>query len=74
MHTISFQVGDTAFERFLLLSQKTQQSTDSILNYAFSLCLEDLEEYLEAKSILESSEPIYTMEEAEELLGLAGKI
>lgn len=44
-----------------------------ILN-PFIVIEDEKEEYLEAKAILESNDPTYTMEEAEALLGLAGKI
>ena len=74
METISFQVGNTDFERFLALSKQTKQSTDAILNAAFISCLEDLEDVLAAKAVLDKNEPMYTLAEVEALLGLAGKI
>ena len=74
MRTISFQVGESAFDRFLFLSKQADQSTESLLHNAFDECVKDLEDLLEAKSVLESGEPLFTLKEVEKMLGLDGKI
>lgn len=72
--TISFQVGESAFDRLMFLSKQVDQPLDDLLHNAFDECMHDLEDLLEAKTVLESNEPVFTLPEVEKMLGLDGKI
>lgn len=74
MPTISFQVGKSAFDRFLFLSKQADQPMENLLHNAFDECMHDLEDLLEARAVLESGEPTFTLTEVESMLGLDGKV
>ena len=74
MPTISFQVGESAFDRFQFLSKQADQPMENLLHSAFDECMNDLEDLLEAKAVLASDEPVFTLKEVEKMLGLDGKI
>ncbi|MEK7654919.1 MAG: hypothetical protein AAB323_01505 [Pseudomonadota bacterium] len=74
MPTISFQVGESAFDRFMFLSKQAGQPMENLLNNAFGECMNELEDFLEAKAILASNEPVFTLQEVEKMLGLEGRV